>query len=244
VNADGRPKAAAPARQLALDLPVETRLGVEDFLVGVSNEQAYGLIERWPDWADPVLLLWGPEGSGKSHLAAIWAERAHAWTVPASALTTARVPELIAQGALVIEDCDRPGRDDSAMFHLLNAVRAKTGATQNGSAQASLLLTSRLPLDEWGVGVPDALSRLRLAPEVSIGMPDDALLRAVLVKQFLDRQLIVDTALVEALVTHMHRSFAQAQRLVDALDRLSLERRKRLTRALAFEVLEQLDAAE
>ena len=71
-------------RQLAFDLPVDSRHGVEDFLVGASNEAAYGLIERWPAWPEAWLRLTGPEGAGKTHLAAIWARAAHAWTLPAA----------------------------------------------------------------------------------------------------------------------------------------------------------------
>ena len=74
-------------KQLAFDLPLDPRYGREDFLVSPSNEQAYGLIEAWPDWPDTILLLRGPPGSGKSHLASIWATDAHAWTVRAGEVT-------------------------------------------------------------------------------------------------------------------------------------------------------------
>ena len=70
----------APPKQLTFDLPLDPRYGREDFLVSPANEAPYGLVEAWPDWADTVLLLQGPPGSGKSHLASIWASRAHAWT--------------------------------------------------------------------------------------------------------------------------------------------------------------------
>lgn len=218
-------------RQLAFDLPVDSRHGVEDFLVGPSNEVAYGLVESWPNWPDAWLRLVGPEGAGKTHLAAIWATRAHAWTVPVSDVTEANVPHLVSSGALVVEDCDGGPRDESALFHLMNALKAKRGF---------LLLTARTAPDLWGVKVPDLLSRLRLAPHATIDPPDDALLRALLVKLFIDRQLVVDTGIIEALTLRMERSFAAARSIVDALDKLSLERGRRVTRALASEVLAQL----
>lgn len=222
-------------RQLAFDLPVDSRHGVEDFLIGPSNEAAYNLVEAWPAWPDAWLRLVGPEGAGKTHLAAIWAKSAHAWTVPAAEVIASAVPHLVSGGALVVEDCDRGLRDEAALFHLMNAIKARSGF---------LLLTARQSPDQWGLRVPDLLSRLRLAPHATIESPDDALLRAVLVKLFIDRQLVVDTGIIEMLAQRMERSFAAARALVDALDRLSLERGRRVTRTLAGEALAQLFPAD
>lgn len=218
-------------RQLAFDLPVDSRHGVEDFLIGPSNDSAYGLVEAWPQWPDAWLRLIGPEGAGKTHLAAIWAKVSHAWTVPAAEVTAASVPHLVSGGALVVEDCDRGIADEAALFHLMNAIKARGGY---------LLLTARTAPDQWGLKVPDLLSRLRLAPHATIEPPDDALLRAVLVKLFIDRQLIVDAGIIEMLAQRMERSFAAARSLVDRLDRLSLERGRRVTRQLATEALAAL----
>ena len=118
--------AAPKPRQLALALPVEERLDLEDFLVGSSNEAAFAVIDVWPDWPEKMQVLIGPPGTGKSHLAAIWAERAGATRVTA-ALLHERDPEaLAALPALLIEDADRAGLAEAALFHLLNAVR-RTG---------------------------------------------------------------------------------------------------------------------
>jgi chromosomal replication initiation ATPase DnaA len=225
---------ARPA-QLALDLPSEPRYGAEDFLVSPSNEDAYGLIEAWPQWPDPALVLIGPEGSGKTHLAAIWAERSHAWRMAASEVNAARVPELASSGALVLEDCDRRGTDEAALFHLLNLIRARQG---------SVILTARAAPDAWGLATPDLLSRLRLAPSARIHPPDDSLLKAVLVKLFIDRQLIVDTGVIDAVALRIPRSLAQALQVVQAIDRASLERGKRVTRAFASQFADALAAAE
>lgn len=229
------PEVPPRPRQLVFDLPVDSRHGVEDFLVGPSNEAAYALVESWPRWPDAWLRLVGPEGAGKTHLAAIWAKAAHAWTVPAAQVTQANVPHLVSGGALVVENCDAGPRDEPALFHLMNAIKAKGGF---------LLLTARTAPEFWGVEVPDLLSRLRLAPQATIEAPDDALLRALLVKLFIDRQLVVDTGVIETLVQRMERSFAAARQVVDALDRLSLERGRRVTRPLVQEVLAELFPAE
>jgi chromosomal replication initiation ATPase DnaA len=215
-------------KQLTFDLPLDPRFGAEDFLVSPSNEQAYGLIEVWPDWPDTILLLVGPRGSGKSHLASIWATNAHAWTVDAAAITHDKVPHLVSNGALAIEDMDRGERDEAALFHLLNLAREK---------RASLLITCETPPDRWSLRTPDLLSRLRLAPSVALDAPDDALLKAVLVKLFVDRQLVVDTSVVDYIALRIERSLAKASEIVALLDREALSRGRRVSRAIAAEIL-------
>jgi chromosomal replication initiation ATPase DnaA len=216
-------------KQLAFDLPLDPRFGREDFLVSPSNEQAYGLIESWPDWPDTILVLRGPRGSGKSHLASIWATTARAWTIDAFEVTADRVPHLVSNGALVIEDADRSERDEAALFHLLNLARER---------RASVLLTCETPPERWGLRTPDLLSRLRLAPGVELEAPDDALLKAVLVKLFVDRQLVVDTTVVDYIALRIERSLSRAAEIVAALDKEALSRGRRISRPIAAAVLE------
>jgi len=215
-------------KQLAFDLPLDPRFGAEDFLVSPSNELAYGLIESWPDWPDTILLLVGPRGSGKSHLASIWATQARAWTIDAREITQDKVPHLVSNGALAVEDMDRGERDEAALFHLTNLARER---------KASLLITSETPPDRWGLKTPDLLSRLRLAPSVTLDAPDDALLKAVLVKLFVDRQLVVDTSVVDYISLRIERSLAKASELVALLDKEALSRGRRVSRAIAAEIL-------
>ncbi len=187
------------------------------------------LIERWPDWPDTILLLDGPKGSGKSHLAAIWAAQSHGWTVDAFEVGTDRVPHLVSNGALVIEDLRSAGGDEPALFHLLNLARERRAYV--------LITTARRRSASCRSAPPDLQSRLRLAPSVSLDPPDDALLRAVLVKLFVDRQLVVDTTVVDFLALRIERSLAAAAETVAALDREALSRGRRITRPMAAELV-------
>jgi len=215
-------------RQLALALPHAESFAREDFLVCEANYSALATIERWPDWPGRALLLIGPEGSGKSHLAGIWADIAGARHISARALGETDLLAALATGALVVEDV-QAGFDERALFHLLNLLREEEGFA---------LITARGPPNGWALALPDLVSRLRAIPVVSLNSPDDTLLRAVLVKLFADRQVSVDDSLVSYLAIRIERSFAAARAAVEALDREALRLKRPVTRALAAELLQ------
>jgi len=222
-------------RQLPLPLSAAPRFGREDFLVGRVNEAAFAHIERWPRWLAPAAILIGPEGSGKSHLAAIFAAMSGASILRGDHLDRDSVPHLAKGRALVLEDCDRFPPDEVALFHLINLAR-ETGL--------NIVLTARRAPDQWGVKTPDLLSRLRLQPLLELHEPDDALLASLFVKHFADRQINVETQVVSYAMARIERSYAAVQRLVAALDRLSLIRKKPITRALVAEVLGEVESRE
>ena len=210
--------------QLTLALGHVEHFGREDFLEGPSNAAALSLVERWPDWPARIVALVGPEGSGKSHLATIWALASGARIVAARALSEDAVPGALATGALVLEDVAGGAIDERVLFHLLNLAREES---------AYLLVTARTPPASWPVAIADLASRLRALPVVTLSPPDDALLRAVIVKLCADRQLVVDDGLVNFLITRIERSFAAARRAVETLDREALRQQRPITRALA-----------
>lgn len=215
--------------QIPLQLPLPPRFGSENFLVSPSNAIAHAAVERWPDWPDAVMVVVGPPGSGKTHLAHLWAERTRARAL--SVRNFAGNPSAAASGASVIDGADELGLPEAGLFHFLNLIREKG---------ASLLITARLPPDRWGLKTPDLLSRLRLAPKVEIEPPDEALVRAVLVKLFDDRQIRVETALIDHLALRLDRSLAMVRSAVEALDAAGLSSGRRITRAMASEVLKEL----
>jgi chromosomal replication initiation ATPase DnaA len=227
--------AREPARQLVLDIAPEPRYEEEEFLVSKSNQAAHAAIGLWPDWPDRTLVLVGPPGAGKSHLGAIWAARAEATIVPAGAFARADLPALAAGGDVLIEDADQLTTEQPRLFHLLNLLKEAGG---------SLLLTGSTYPDRWAFQLPDLLSRLRRAMVAEISTPDDGLLRAVLVKLLVDRQLTIDITVIDYVLTRLEPTLDAVRRLVESLDREALSRGRRITRPIAADVLAALPAGE
>ena len=213
-------------RQLAFSLPHAESFTRDNFLEGPANAAGLALVDRWPDWPNRVMLLLGPEGSGKSHLAAIWAEQSGARSISAHALTPAEVPGALATGALVVEDIKAGAIDERALFHLLNLAREDN---------AFVLMTARMAPSE--VELRDLRSRLRALPTVQLLPPDDLLIRALIVKFCADRQLAIDEAVVSYLAPRIERSYAALRQAVELLDSEALRLGRPVTRALAAELL-------
>ncbi len=231
MSSDADDPADQAAEQLPLDFKHPASSARDDLVVSSPLDAAIGLIDRWPAWPSPVVILAGPTGSGKTHLANIWKERTGARPIDARA--GGEPPEHpVDTGPLLIEDIDRQGFDETRLFHLINTV------AQNAT---HLLITTRAWPAAWPVTLPDLRSRLKAATVVEIGEPDDLLLAQVIEKLFADRQIAVDPKIVSYLVQRMERSLDVAQEIVDRVDALALARRARISRALVAEVLGQWD---
>jgi len=215
-------------RQLAFALPHAESLTRDNFLEGPANEAGLALVDSWPDWPNRIMLLVGPEGSGKSHLASIWAEQAGARSVSAHALTAATVPGALATGALVVEDLKPGDFDERAMFHLMNLARED---------EAFVLMTARVAPSAFEVELRDLRSRLRAVPTVQLLPPDDLLFRGLIVKFCADRQMSIDETVVSYLTSRIERSYSAARQAVDLLDTEALRLGRPVTRALAAELL-------
>lgn len=235
-------------RQLVFDLPPVVALTRADFLISPANASALQAIDGWRDWPGAKLVLIGPEGSGKTHLARIWADGTADGTAvgtgegtgggAAAILSAADLARIdiapLAGQRVVVEDAQATGPNEAALFHLHNLVTTSGGA---------LLLTADKPPRDWGLSLPDLLSRMQAAALARLEAPDDALLASVLVKLFADRQVQVSPALVGFLVSRMPRSIGTARRLVAALDEAALAAGRPVTRSLAARVLDSLSLA-
>ena len=221
------------SRQLAFDLPSGEAFRRADFFASPANAQALAAVEAWQDWPGGKLVLVGPAGAGKTHLAHIWAEVAGAEVIRASKLVEHDLHDL-AQGPVAVEDADAIAGDreaEVALFHLHNLLDGR-----------GLLVTASSSPRDWGLGLPDLLSRMQAAGVAQLQPPDDMLLSAVLIKLFADRQIVVPPNLIAYLVSRMDRSIAAAREWVKFLDARALAQGRPVTRALAAEVLDLAEA--
>lgn len=218
--------------QYVLDLPHRPALGRDDFLVTDANQVAVAAVERWPEWRNPVMIICGPAGSGKSHLAAVWLSMTGARQAAAGDLQEADVPELLSDGALLVEDAPSSQLNERALFHAINLAREE---------KRTILITSRISPAQWPIALPDLASRLKAAEIAHLEAPDDALLRGVLVKQFADRQISVDERIIGFMVARMERSFDALRMLVAEIDRRALTERAEITRPFVSRVMADLE---
>lgn len=210
-----------PSQQIPLDLGHRTAMGRDDFLIAPNNQDAVAWIDHWPEWPAPVVILYGPIASGKSHLVAVWKEKSEAAYINPAALNDSSVRDLAQQARhLIIEDADSligKVEREKGLFHLYNLFKEE---------KRTLLITLQEPPIRRSFAVPDLASRLRAAPAVAIREPDDVLLGAILVKLFNDRQLRVGADVVSYIVSHMERSFEAARIIVEQADtRAMIEKR-------------------
>jgi chromosomal replication initiation ATPase DnaA len=218
--------------QLLLDIGLSGSMSRDDLIVTRSNREAVLLIESWPNWPGPAVVLAGPPGSGKTHLATIWRELADARPCDPNALAAGDLDAAQAGSALLLDGVEPGGFDENALFHIMNAARANGG---------SLLMTSAHWPGAWRVQTPDLRSRIQAATTVEIAEPDDELLVGVMTKLFADRQIVVDAAVIGYLASRIERSLASARAIVDRLDKASLARKAKITRAFAAAFVREYD---
>ena len=232
-------RGGTPATQLTIGLPALERLTRADFLAAPANEAALAFIEAWPQWPAPVLVIHGPAGAGKTHLAAIWHARAAPLVLSPQSLRAEPPRSLVGRAtAVLLEDIDRdlPATDlEEPLFSLWTAMVERRG---------HLLLTARMPVARWPIAMPDLTSRLRSATAVAVSAPDESLLELLLVKLLSDRQLRVAPDVLRFAVPRLERTFQAARDFVERLDRLALAQRREISVPLARAALAPQEPGE
>lgn len=212
-------------RQLVLPLPQSVSLRRDDYFVSDSNRAAAAAVEAWPEWPGRTLAIIGPAGAGKTHLAAMHQARAREAGVAVHLWPDAQGEHLVVENVESVSD----GAAEERLFHAFN----------RAAASGSILFTARTPPAGWAIRLPDLRTRLNTVIAVELPAPDDALLYAVLLKLFADRQIDPKAADETAawLVPRMNRSLAAARALVTDLDARSLAQKRKIDPRLAAEVL-------
>jgi len=221
-------------RQLPLDLGHRPGSSRDDLVVTAANAEAVALIDRWPDWPAPVVILAGPRGAGKTHLGAIWRDLSAAHELDPPSLQDDAIAAG-SSGPVFIDDADRGRIDEAGLFHLINAVRG---------AGTHLLMTARRFPAAWRVSLPDLASRLKAAATVELREPDEMLLAGVITKLFADRQVEVEPHVVSFIVRRIERSLSTAIRVVAKLDAAALEQKTRISRGLAAQIVSAMDEGQ
>lgn len=219
-------------RQLPFPLDYTVSMTRQDFMPAPCNAEALDQIDRWSGGTPPALVLYGPEACGKTHLLTIWQTDKNAVAFDADDLVTDKIAAQLRQSPYaVVDDVDRIAGDnekETALFHLYNLIKERNGG---------LLLASSKPVAQLDVGLADLDSRLKAAAAVGIGLPDDEVLTALLVKQFSDRQVRLSEDVVRYIIVRINRSFAAVHDLVDRLDKEALSAKKPVTIALVKKVM-------
>lgn len=221
--------------QIPLDFEGRSALGREDYLLGPSNQSAVAWIDRWPEWPAPLLVLTGPAASGKTHLAAVWRERAGAEIIRPEMLLSRSAEQIAQTGNTLILDGLDPWLGDrdaeTTLFHLYNIFKEE---------RRTFLITMRMAPAQAEFAIADLASRFRAAPLAAIQAPDDILLGSVLIKLFSDRQLTVGNEVIQYILPRMERSFSAARDIVATADRLALAEKRRISVPLMRQVLADL----
>ncbi len=216
-------------QQIPIDLAPAASFAAEDFVQTPSNEVAVAFLDRWPNWPQVGAVLVGPDGAGKSHLAAILGERAGVQPLPLKQL------DQVDKGAdlIILDHAEGGAFDEEGLFHLINHLRL------SDRPQGRLLLLSRDEPKHWALHLPDLLSRLNALDLVRINPPDDFSLMVLLHKLFADRQVSIDDSVIDYLLRRMPRSYEAARRIVSLMDETGLAEKRKLTRSTAAKALEK-----
>ena len=206
-------------QQLILNLRSLPSMDRNDYFVSEVNKEAVTWLDAWPNWTTFGFIVCGPLGSGKSHLAQVLKTLSHGDIIEAKDISNKNIDQLSEKKCLIIENLESL-TSETLLFHIYNMLLENKN---------NLMLTSKFNVSQINFELPDLKSRLLSMPQVSIGLPDDRLLKNLLIKQFLDKGILVEMDVIDYLIKRIDRSFEAISKLVAKIDFKSLEKAKKIT---------------
>jgi chromosomal replication initiation ATPase DnaA len=216
------------AEQLPFEFEHRPSLSGDDFLVAPCNQMAVAWLDKWPDWSSPFLIIYGPPGCGKSHLSHVFMAKSGAMALTSALIEDAGLANIISSAQNFVVDDGDQDFDEEALFHIYNDLASRDG---------HMLITSTVSPVEWPIKLADLASRVKAAPAAEIRQPEDDLIKAVMVKLFSDRQVRVESGVIDYVSKRMERSLDAARQFVEAADKAALVEKKAITLAIARRVL-------
>ena len=216
--------------QLILKFPFKTNYYEEDFYVSTNNFNAYKLIESWPKWSSRYVNIFGPSGCGKTHLANIFKKKIKSLYIKASEVRDSSLPLIKLSECLIVDDY-KDNIEEKLFYSVLNQIH---------QSNQYIIINSLVPIKSSKVELNDLKSRFDNFIDIGIDLPTDDLIRVVLTKNFSDKQVKIESKLLEYILKNIHRSYADIFDLINKLDALSLSSGKSININLIKKVLNKL----
>jgi len=216
--------------QLILKFPSKNLYLEEDYIVSRSNKEAYEFINSWPKWLKRVVNIFGPPGSGKTHIGSLLKSKTPTLKVEGSLLNDKIFFEYKTKEALVIENMSN-NISENLFFSIWNL------ALQDNKY---LLITSKNPISAYKFKLPDLKSRVNSCLSIGIKLPDDDLIGVIIAKNFSDKQINIEKKQIDYIVKRIDRSYEKISKFISILDKYSLKNSAPINLKLIKEVLKMI----
>ena len=216
--------------QLILKFPTQQAYKKEDFYVSPSNQEAYDFINSWPKWIKRIINIFGPSGSGKSHLASMLKSKTSCLWIDSNELNEKTFLKFKTKETLIIENLNEK-ISEKLLFTLWNI------ALQDNKY---FLITSTKPLNSYKFKINDLVSRVNSSLIIGISLPSDDLISVILAKNFSDKQIKVEKKHIDYIIKRIDRSYEKISQFILTLDKYSLKKGSPFSLKLIKEVLKMI----
>ena len=213
--------------QLLLNFEYKQNFKDEDFYVSSSNYYAFNLISTWPKWEKNFLNICGEKYSGKTHLTNIFIKKFKGIKIETSLFENKNLNEIKIYENIILDNFDQ-NIDENLIYTLFNAI---------DQDNKYLIINSLNPINEMNFKLDDLKSRTKNCLVAKIDKPDDDLMFALILKNFSDRQIVIDKKLINFIIKRVDRSYDKIFEFIYKIDQISLKKKKPIDFKIIKEVL-------